>query len=133
VQIMSNRIAASIVIADANSRPFGRQLAALGIRLQAARARYAASRELAAMSAGELADMGITRHDVNRLFDPHLAPEFQSRGRSSVRVLPVRTSRAGSRHGARAAAPAACRDTAGMPATINMMPQGSAVIASLES
>jgi uncharacterized protein YjiS (DUF1127 family) len=41
---------------------------------QAARVRHVAIRELAAMSARELGDMGITRLDVSRLFEPHLMP-----------------------------------------------------------
>jgi uncharacterized protein YjiS (DUF1127 family) len=56
--------------------PFVRLVAMLCARWQAARERQAVSRELAAMSAGELADMGITRHDLSRLFDPQHAPEF---------------------------------------------------------
>lgn len=46
----------------------------------AARARRVAARELAAMSACELGDMGITRLDASRLFEPRLMPEFRSRG-----------------------------------------------------
>ena len=51
-------------------RPFARIVAALGARLQAARARRAAMSELAAMSDREFADMGITRCDVARVLDP---------------------------------------------------------------
>jgi uncharacterized protein YjiS (DUF1127 family) len=47
---------------------------------QAARARRVATSELVAMSGCELGDIGITRLDVNRLFEPHLASEFRSRG-----------------------------------------------------
>jgi NADP-dependent 3-hydroxy acid dehydrogenase YdfG len=63
-------------------------LTALAARLaahrQAARVRRVATRELAAMSACELSDMGITRLDVSRLFEPRpmsgfQAPEFRSR------------------------------------------------------
>jgi 4-oxalocrotonate tautomerase len=52
-------------------------------RRQAALVRRAATRELAAMSLCELSDMGITRLDVSRLFEPRLVPEFRSRGRKS--------------------------------------------------
>jgi uncharacterized protein YjiS (DUF1127 family) len=45
-----------------------------------ARKRHQAERELAAMPARDLGDMGITRLDVSRLFEPGLAPEFQRRG-----------------------------------------------------
>jgi len=55
-------------------------LTAFAAHRQAARARRVATRELAAMSECELGDMGITRHDVSRLFEPCLAPEFRSRG-----------------------------------------------------
>jgi uncharacterized protein YjiS (DUF1127 family) len=46
----------------------------------AARARRIATRELAAMFGSELGDMGITRLDVSRLFEPRLVAEFRSRG-----------------------------------------------------
>ena len=55
-------------------------LTAFAAHWQAARVRRVATRELAAMSACELGDMGITRLDVSRLFEPRLVPEFQSRG-----------------------------------------------------
>lgn len=55
-------------------------LAAFAAHWQAARVRRLATRELAAMSACELGDMGITRLDVSRLFEPHLVPDFRSRG-----------------------------------------------------
>ncbi len=32
------------------------------------------------MPARELSDMGITRLDMSRLFEPSLVPEFRSRG-----------------------------------------------------
>ena len=60
-------------------------LAAFAVRRQAARLRRVAARELAAMSACELGDMGITRLDVSRLFEPGLAREFLARG-SAARV-----------------------------------------------
>ena len=47
---------------------------------QVARARHVATGELAAMSACELRDIGITSLDVSRLFEPRLMPEFRSRG-----------------------------------------------------
>jgi uncharacterized protein YjiS (DUF1127 family) len=47
---------------------------------RAARKRHRAERELAALSARDLGDMGITRLDVSRLFEPRLALEFQLRG-----------------------------------------------------
>jgi uncharacterized protein YjiS (DUF1127 family) len=49
--------------------PFTRIVAALGARLQAARARRAEISQLAAMSDREVADMGITRCDVARVLD----------------------------------------------------------------
>jgi uncharacterized protein YjiS (DUF1127 family) len=57
--------------------PSTRILAALGARLQAARARRAAISELAAMSDREFADMGITRCDVARVLDPEFVPDRQ--------------------------------------------------------
>jgi uncharacterized protein YjiS (DUF1127 family) len=55
-------------------------ITAFAARWQAARVRRVATRELAAMSAGELSDMGITRLDVSRLFESRLVREFRSRG-----------------------------------------------------
>jgi uncharacterized protein YjiS (DUF1127 family) len=130
---MSTTITASILIANSNGRLFGRLLAAVGIRLEQARARYAASRELAVMSAGELADMGITRHDVTRLFHPQLAAEFRSRGCSRIthpqdaaspRRLAIRQERGNTGR---------VPDAATRPVIVSLMPQGSAVVASLES
>jgi uncharacterized protein YjiS (DUF1127 family) len=105
---MRSSVAASVGIAGANSRPFDHLVAALLVRMQAMRARAVASQELSAMSACELADMGITRHDVPDLFDPGLAPEFRARG--SVGGVP----------------------DARTVGTINLMPQGSAAIATME-
>jgi uncharacterized protein YjiS (DUF1127 family) len=64
-------------------------------RRQAARMRHGTTRELAAMSACELSDMGITRLDVSRLFEPRpmpefRVPEFRSR-RGAGRVAPAAT------------------------------------------
>jgi uncharacterized protein YjiS (DUF1127 family) len=55
-------------------------LSAFAAYWQAAQVRHVAIRELAAMSACELGDMGITPLDASRLFEPRLMPEFQSRG-----------------------------------------------------
>jgi uncharacterized protein YjiS (DUF1127 family) len=55
-------------------------LTAFAAHWQGARVRRVATRELAAMSVRELSDMGITRLDVCRLFEPRLVPEFRSRG-----------------------------------------------------
>jgi uncharacterized protein YjiS (DUF1127 family) len=55
-------------------------LTAFAADWQAARVQHVATRELAAMSACELGDMGLTRLDVSRLFEPRLTPEFRSRG-----------------------------------------------------
>jgi len=73
---------------------------------QAARMRRVATREVAAMSVCELSDMGITRLDVSRLFEPRLVPEFRIRG-SAGRVAATTIFRP--------------------------LPQGSAVMTSLES
>ncbi len=59
--------------------PFARLVDALGAGLQTALARRTESSELAAMSDSELADIGINRNDVSRLFDPELAHEYKSR------------------------------------------------------
>jgi len=61
-------------------RPFARFVEALGDRLRAAQVRSAATGELAAMSNCELADMGIVRSDVSRLFDAEFLREFRLRG-----------------------------------------------------
>ena len=83
-------------------------LTALAARLaahrQAARVRRVVTRELAAMSACELSDMGITRLDVSRLFEPRpmselRGPEFRSRWtpqHGSVASTPPRAIQAGS-------------------------------------
>ena len=55
-------------------------LTAFAAYWRAARVRHVATRELAAMSACQLGDMGITRLNVSRLFEPRLMPEFRSRG-----------------------------------------------------
>ena len=55
-------------------------LTTLTARWHAAWVRRVATRELAAMSACELSDMGITRFDMSGLFEPRLVPEFRSRG-----------------------------------------------------
>jgi uncharacterized protein YjiS (DUF1127 family) len=55
-------------------------LTAFAAYWQATRVRHVATRELAAMSACELGDVGITRLDVSRLFEPRLMQEFRSRG-----------------------------------------------------
>jgi uncharacterized protein YjiS (DUF1127 family) len=55
-------------------------LATFAARWQAARVRRVVTRGLAAMSACDLSDLGITRLDVSRLFEPSLLPEFRSRG-----------------------------------------------------
>jgi uncharacterized protein YjiS (DUF1127 family) len=57
--------------------PFTRLVAALSARLKVARARRAASSEMAAMSDREFADMGITRCDVTRVLDPEFLPDHQ--------------------------------------------------------
>lgn len=78
---MSQTIMGNGVVTSTTSGLFGRMLEALAaVRVRAARTRRAETSALAAMSNSDLADMGITRHDLSRLFDPHLAPEFQSRG-----------------------------------------------------
>jgi uncharacterized protein YjiS (DUF1127 family) len=64
---------------------FTRLVEALRVRLQTALARRAATDDLAAMSERELADMGINRHDADRLFDPEFAHEYTSRRGSSAR------------------------------------------------
>ena len=46
-------------------------------RLQAARARRVAAREMVAMSDREFADMGITRRDTIRVLDPAFVPDRQ--------------------------------------------------------
>ena len=48
----------------------------LAAHWHAAQARRVAERELAALSTCELGDMGITRLDVSRLFEPRLAPNI---------------------------------------------------------
>lgn len=80
-------------------------LALFAARHRVARMRHRATRELAAMSAHELGDMGITRLDVSRLFEPRLVAEF--RARDGGRVVAA--------------------------AIVKPRPQGSAVMASLES
>jgi len=59
------------------SHPFARLVATLGVRLRAARARRAAASELIGMSDGELADIGISRCDVNRVLGPEFVPDYQ--------------------------------------------------------
>jgi uncharacterized protein YjiS (DUF1127 family) len=108
LQIMSSSIAASVGIAETNSRPFDRFVATLLVRMQAMRARHVARQELSAMSAGELADMSITRHDVPRLFDAGLVPEFRARG-SVGDVVDAETV-----------------------GTVKLRPQGSATIATMQ-
>ena len=56
-----------------------RLVEAVGARLQTALARRAAAGELVAMSDCELADIGISRSEVDRLFDPEFAHEYESR------------------------------------------------------
>jgi len=56
----------------------GSRLAAfVGARVQTARARRRAAREMAAMSDREFADMGITRCDMIRVLDPAFMPDRQ--------------------------------------------------------
>jgi len=56
----------------------GSRLAAfVGARVQAARARRRAAREMAAMSDREFADMSITRSDAARVLDPAFVPDRQ--------------------------------------------------------
>lgn len=43
------------------------------------RGRYAALNELASFSDRELADIGLTRSDIPRVFDPEFAAEFAAR------------------------------------------------------
>ncbi|HET6183856.1 MAG TPA: DUF1127 domain-containing protein [Acetobacteraceae bacterium] len=57
-----------------------RTFAGLRARFQAHRERQAAVAELSAMSDRELADIGINRYDVNRLFDPAFVREYANRG-----------------------------------------------------
>jgi uncharacterized protein YjiS (DUF1127 family) len=52
----------------------------VGTRLQAARARRAAVSEMVAMSDREFADMGITRCDGSRVFDPAFVPDRERAG-----------------------------------------------------
>jgi uncharacterized protein YjiS (DUF1127 family) len=59
---------------------FARVIEALGRHCQTALARRAATNELAMMSDCELADIGINRCHVDRLFDPEFAHEYQQRG-----------------------------------------------------
>jgi uncharacterized protein YjiS (DUF1127 family) len=55
-------------------------LSSLAAHWKTARAHHAATRELAAMSACELGDIGITRLDVSRLFEPRLIADVHARG-----------------------------------------------------
>ena len=56
--------------------PFGRALAWLAGR----RGRGAVLNELNALSARELADIGLSRSDIHRVFDPAFAAEHAARG-----------------------------------------------------
>lgn len=67
-------------------------LVPLAARWRAARTRHLATRELAAMSVGELGDLGITRLDVSRVFEPRLASEFRSRGAARFTIAAAFTS-----------------------------------------
>ncbi len=58
-----------------------RRVAAMLRRLAALPARMAVRNELCAMSDRELADIGINRYDVNRVFDSDFADEHARRGR----------------------------------------------------
>ena len=71
-------------------RNFLRPIQGLGVRWQTARARRAAGREVAAMSDRELADMGTSRSDLHRLFDPNAEYEFESRRKKGVGRAPGR-------------------------------------------
>lgn len=54
------------------------------------RARHAAFAELHRTSDRELRDMGMTRGDIDRIFEPEFAAEHATRG-----ALPVRTPKSG--------------------------------------
>ena len=70
--------------ADARPNPIARAVAVLGDRWRAMLARHAVEGELATLSDRELADVGITRCDVDRLFDPDLAHDHGLRGGSAA-------------------------------------------------
>jgi uncharacterized protein YjiS (DUF1127 family) len=53
--------------------------AAFRERLRAYLDRRAAVRELSAMNDRELADLGLSRYDVGRIFDPEFAREYAAR------------------------------------------------------
>lgn len=63
-------------------------LGRLGDRFARLRARHAAFAELHRTADRELQDMGLTRTDIGRIFDPAFAEERADRG-----VLPVRSRR----------------------------------------
>ena len=57
-----------------------RRLAAAWRALIAARRRLAVRQELDSMTDRELADIGINRYDVGRIFDPEFVREHRGRG-----------------------------------------------------
>ena len=56
------------------------RLASIWRALTAASRRMAVRRELDSMTDRELADMGINRYDVGRIFDPEFVREYSGRG-----------------------------------------------------
>lgn len=60
-------------------------LARLAARLAGLRERIAAKAELSRASDRDLRDMGITRYDIGRVFDPEFADEYANRGTYSTR------------------------------------------------
>ncbi len=61
-------------------RTLADRLAALGRAAAALSRRMAVRRELLSMTDRELADIGINRYDVERVFDPEFAREHVGRG-----------------------------------------------------
>ena len=60
-------------------------LGRLASRLAGLRERIAAAAELGRASDRDLRDMGITRYDTGRVFDPEFADEYANRGTYSTR------------------------------------------------
>jgi uncharacterized protein YjiS (DUF1127 family) len=58
----------------------GRRLVSVRRALSDALHRRAVRRELDSMTDRELADIGINRYDVGRIFDPEFACEYRGRG-----------------------------------------------------
>lgn len=79
-RLIAGRLHQRRIDAAPRRRPFAGLAASLARHLRTSRQRARERREIAAMSGIDLADLGLTRHDLPRLFDTIPPPRARQGG-----------------------------------------------------